>query len=318
MVNYIIKRLLQAIVVLVVVSLLVFFIMRTLPGDPILMIISRSDMSSMNNEQIDYLRHLNGLDRPMIVQYFSWIGGLFQGDFGNSLYFNRPVNDMLLSRIPISLYLGFISFVIGNVVGITAGVISAVKRGKFVDLIITTIVNIGITAPVFWVAILLLYGFGLKLHWLPLGGWVPPIPNFWDNVKHIILPVFCLSIFVIGASARQARSSMLEVLYQDYIRTAWAKGLSEHVILMRHVLKNGLIPLVTLMGIHIGQLLGGSVLIETVFNIPGVGRLSVDAVLGRDYAIIQAIIILMAFMVIMANLIVDISYGWINPRMRYE
>jgi peptide/nickel transport system permease protein len=318
MLNYIIKRLLQAIIVLIVVSILVFVIMRTLPGDPILIIISRSDMNLMNNEQLNYLRHLHGLDRPMIVQYGSWISGLFHGDFGNSLYFNRPVKDMLSDRIPITLYLGFISFVIGNFVGITAGVISAMRRGKFVDLIITIIVNIGITAPVFWVAILLLYGFGLKLHWLPLGGWVPPFPDFWNNLRHIILPVFCLSIYVIGASARQARSSMLEVLYQDYVRTAWAKGLSERLILMRHVLKNGLIPLVTLMGIHIGQILGGSVLIETVFNIPGIGRLAVDAVLGRDYAIIQAIIILMAFMVIMANLLVDISYGWLNPRMHYE
>jgi peptide/nickel transport system permease protein len=254
----------------------------------------------------------------MMVQYWNWISGIFQGDFGRSIFYNLPVSTLLAKRVPVSLCLGLISFLIANVIGITVGVISAVRRGKFIDLVVTFFANIGITAPIFWVAILLLYALGLKLQWLPIGGWVAPWENFGESIKYLVLPVFCLSIFVIGASARQARSSMLEVLNEDYIRTAWSKGLSERMVLLRHLLKNGMIPLITLMGAHVGHILGGEVLVETVFNIQGIGILSVDAVLNQDYMVIQGVTLIMGIMVVLANLIVDISYGWLDPRIRYE
>jgi peptide/nickel transport system permease protein len=317
MVIYVTRRLLQAIIVIIVVSVVVFLIMRILPGDPILMYMSQSQAQTLNEKQIQYLRHEFGLDKPMIVQYGNWIYNIFQGDFGKSIFYNQPVNKLLSARLPITLSIGLISFVIANIIGVMAGIISAVRRGKFIDLFVTFFANIGVTAPIFWVAILLLYGFGLKLHWLPIQGWVSPFDDFWNSVRHVVLPVFCLCIFVVGASARQARSSMLEVLHQDYIRTAWSKGLSERIILVRHLLKNGMIPLVTLMGMHVGQILGGEVLVETVFNINGVGRLSVDAVMNLDYAVVQAVILIMAVMVVAANLLVDISYGWLDPRVRY-
>jgi peptide/nickel transport system permease protein len=318
MVTYVTRRVLQAILVIIVVSIVVFLIMRIIPGDPILMYMSRSQSLTLDTKQIAYLRHEFGLDRPLVVQYGRWINDLFHGDFGKSVYYNRSVNTLLAARLPITLYIGLLSFIVANIIGVMAGVISAVRRGKFIDLLVTIFANIGVTAPVFWVAILLLYGFGLKLHWLPIQGWVSPFTDFWDSVRHMILPVFCLCIFVIGASARQARSSMLEVLHQDYIRTAWSKGLTERVIVMRHLLKNGMIPLVTLMGMHVGQILGGEVLVETVFNINGVGRLAVDAVMNLDYAVDQAVILIMAIMVVSANLLVDISYGWLDPRVRYR
>jgi peptide/nickel transport system permease protein len=317
MLTYIIRRLIQAIAVLIIVTLVVFLVMRIIPGDPILMYMSRSQADTLDEKQIEYLRHEFGLDKPLMAQYGYWMYGIFQGDFGKSVFYNKPVNELLAARLPVSLCIGLISFILANFVGITAGVISAVRRGKTTDLIVTFFANIGVTAPVFWVAILLLYGFGLKLQWLPIQGWVSPFDDFGDSVRHMILPIFCLSIFVVGASARQARSSMLEVLHQDYIRTAWSKGLAERKVLMRHLLKNGLIPLVTLMGMHIGHILGGEVLVETVFNIQGVGRLSVDGVMNLDYAVVQAVIFVMAIMVVFANLLVDISYGWLDPRVRY-
>jgi peptide/nickel transport system permease protein len=184
--------------------------------------------------------------------------------------------------------------------------------------LVTVLSNLGITVPIFWLGILLIYFLGLKARLLPLFGYTSPFVDFGLSTRQLILPVICLSIFPIASSARQTRSSILEVIRQDYIRTAWAKGLRQRVIVFKHILKNGLIPVVTLSGIGLSHILGGSVLVETVFNIPGMGRLGVEAVLSQDYAIVQAIILITALMVVLANLIVDISYGWLDPRIRYN
>jgi len=317
LVAYIIRRLLQAVFVLFIVSLVVFLVMRLLPGDPILMYLSKAQVGALSAQQIELTRHEFGLDKPMVAQYADWIAGIFHGKFGKSVFYNKQVSILLAERVPVTLYLGLLSFVIANVLGIIAGIISAVRRGKAMDSFVTVIANIGITIPIFWLAIMLIYAFGLKLGWLPIQGYTSPLEDFGRSTRQIIMPVFCLTIFVIGACARQTRSSMLEVLHQDYVRTAWSKGLRERTVIMVHVLKNGIIPVVTLMGMHIGQILGGSVLIETVFNIQGIGRLSVDAVLSLDYAVVQAIVLVMAIMVVLANLLVDISYGWLDPRIRY-
>jgi peptide/nickel transport system permease protein len=215
------------------------------------------------------------------------------------------------------LSLGIIAFVVANLLGIIAGIISALRRGKWIDTVVTVAANIGITVPSFWLGILLIYFFGLKLDWFPRFGYVSPATDLVDFIRHAFLPVICLAIFPIASTARQTRSSILEVIRQDYIRTAWAKGLRERVIVLKHMLKNGLIPVVTLSGIGLSYILGGSVLIETVFNIPGMGRLGVEAIQSQDYSIVQAIVLFMALMVVLVNLVVDITYGWLDPRIRY-
>ena len=317
MTAYIIRRLIQAVVVLIVVSLLVFFAMRLLPGDPILMYLSREQFDTLTVEQIERARHELGLDRSLAVQYTAWMGGLFHGDFGTSLFYRENVGELLAQRLPVTLHLGLISFVIANTLGIFAGIISALRRGTILDTLVTIAANIGITLPIFWLGILLIYLFSIKLHWLPVFGYTSPFEDFWLNTKQLIMPVICLSIFTIAATARQTRSSMLEVVQQDYIRTAWAKGLKERSVVFKHILKNSLIPVVTLIGMHLGNIIGGSVLIETVFNIPGMGILAVDALFNLDYIVVQAIALLVATMVVLVNLVVDISYCWLDPRIRF-
>jgi peptide/nickel transport system permease protein len=317
MVAYIIRRFIQAVFVIVIISIIVFLAVRLLPGDPVLMYLDPSEITALSQEQIDAVRSEFGLDKPWIVQYFNWAYGVFRGDLGTSLFYHENVIELVLRRLPVTLHIGLISFVLGSIIGLVAGILSAIRRGKTMDLFVTLMANIGITMPIFWLAILLVYLFGLTLGWLPTHGYVSPFEDVGMNTKQIIMPIACLSIFTIGAMARQARSCVLEVVQQDYVRTAWSKGLDERTIIFKHVLKNSLIPVVTLSGMQISQILGGSVLIETVFNIAGMGRLAVDAVFSLDYSVIQALTLIMSIMVVVANLAVDISYGWLDPRIRY-
>ena len=316
--SYILRRLIQSGFVIVLVTFMVFVVIRMLPGDPILVYLSQEELDVLTNAQIEAARDDFGLNKPLPVQYANWVNDLLHGNLGTSLFYRENVGKLLAERLPITLYLGITAFIIAHLLGIIAGMISALRRGGWVDALVTVLANLGITVPIFWLGILLIYFFGLKTGWLPLFGYTSPFVDLGMSVKQMILPVICLSIFPIASTARQTRSSMLEVIRQDYIRTAWAKGLRERVVVLRHVLKNGLIPVVTLSGIGLSHILGGSVLVETVFNIPGMGRLSVEAVLSQDYAIVQAIILLTGFMVVAANLIVDISYGWLDPRIRYN
>jgi peptide/nickel transport system permease protein len=296
---------------------MVFFTVRFLPGDPVLMYLNPQEITSLSQEQIDEVRAQFGLDKSLPIQYFNWVGGVFRGDLGTSLFYREDVGHLLTLRVPVTLHIGLISFVIGTLLGLVAGVVAALRRGRVMDLIVTLFANIGITVPIFWLAILLVYLFGLKLGWLPTHGYISPFEDFWMNTKQVIMPIICMSIFTIGAVARQARSCVLEVVGQDYIRTAWSKGLSERTIVLKHVLKNSLIPIVTLSGMQISMILGGSVLVETVFNIAGMGRLAVDAVFSLDYTVIQGITLLTSIMVVSANFVVDISYCWLDPRIRY-
>jgi peptide/nickel transport system permease protein len=317
MTTYIIRRFFQSIVVLIIVTMIVFFSMRLLPGDPILMLITADDLQSISEAEIASLRKEYGLDKPMIVQYANWVKGVVQGDFGKSIVHGGPVIKDIVDRLPITLYLGILAFAISIVVGIPLGIISAVRRGKWLDAWVTVIANLGITVPTFWLGILLIYLFALYLGLLPVQGYTSPFDDFWLSFRKILMPVFCLSIFPIASAARQTRSSMLEVMGQDYIRTAWSKGLKERFIIVRHALKNALIPVVTLQGMLLRNIFSGQVLIETVFNIPGMGRLAVDAVLAQDYAIVQGVTLLIVIVVLFANLLVDLSYGWLDPRIRY-
>ena len=263
------------------------------------------------------LRHEFGLDKPILVQYFNWFTGVFHGDFGTSITQRRSPLDMIKQGVPVTLNLSLLAFVISLIIGIPAGSICAIRRGTWIDTLVTIIANIGITVPIFWLGTMLIYVFALQFHMLPVQGYTSPFTDLVKNIRQITMPVFCLAIFPISSTTRQTRSSMLEVMRQDYIRTAWSKGLRERAVVMKHALKNGLIPVVTLSGMGLSMILGGSVLIETVFNIQGVGQILVNAVFAHDYPVVQGFILVIAVAVLFVNLLVDISYGWLDPRIRY-
>lgn len=319
MISFIIRRLVQSFIVLILVSVLVFVAMRLLPGDPIRMLLTQSAQSEITQEQIDFMRHQYGLDKPMFFQYFDWLGAvILHGDLGRSILNHVPVANEILRRLPITLNLGLPAFALGLILGIPAGILCAVRRGRFIDTLVTTLSNIGICIPVFWLGFLLIYIFGLKLHWLPVQGYISPSSDLWLNLRQVILPVICLAVFPIASTSRQTRSSMLDVMKHDYIRTAWSKGLRERVVIVRHALKNSLIPVVTLSGMGLSMIIGGSVIVETVFNIPGMGRLAVTSVFSQDYPYVQGIVLFIAIVVLLANLITDIAYSYLDPRIRYS
>jgi peptide/nickel transport system permease protein len=307
------------VVVLVLITIVVFFAMRLMPSDPLYIYISKTgNLNNMNMDQIHELRVRYGLDKPLMVQYLSWVKGIFQGDFGRSIYYNRSVGSLLKDRFPVTLTLGIPALLISSILGIAAGMIAAIWRNKWPDKIITPISYLGQTIPVFWLGILMIYIFGLKLGWFPISGFVSPFKDFFSGIRHLFMPVVCMSVFGIAANARQMRSSMIEVIWQDYIRTAWAKGLSERVIILRHALKNSITPVLTLIGFSVGIILGGDVLVETVFTIPGIGYLATMSVLNSDYIVVQSITLLIALIILTTNLLVDLSYAWLDPRIRYS
>jgi len=318
MLFFIIRRLFQAAIIMVIVSLLVFFMMRLLPGDPILLLVTSNQKAEFTEQQIEILRHEYGLDKPIIVQYIDWMGGVLRGDLGISILNKTRVGPEMTKRFFISIHLGLLSFIIGNLVGIPLGVIAAVRRATWIDSVVTVLSNIGITVPNFWFGMILIYIFGLHFRLLPTMGYTSPVTDFWLNTRQLIMPLACLSLFPIAGTARQTRSSMLEVMNQDYIRTAWSKGLKERVVVLKHALKNGMIPVITLSGMQLSMIIGGQVLIEMVFNIPGMGRLLVTSVSNQDYPYVQGIILLIAAVVVFVNLLVDFTYGWLDPRIRYD
>jgi len=319
MTTYIIRRLIMAVVTLWLVTLVVFFAMRLLPGDPLIIFMGESVQSgNMTTEQLAKLRVEYGLDKPLVVQYLTWIAGLVHGNLGTSIHYHEDVGRLMAERFPITLHLGLLAFLIEATLGVLLGLVAAVRRGTWVDVAATTFANIGVCVPVFWLGLLLTYFFGLRLGLLPIAGYTSPFDDFWMSTKQIIMPVVCLAIGSMSFTARQMRSSMLEVVRQDYIRTAWSKGLRERTIILRHALKPSLIPVITVLGISAAMVLGGSVLVETVFAIPGVGRLLVSSIFAQDYVVIQSGTFVIATIIILLNLIVDISYGWIDPRIRYS
>ena len=308
----------MAIVILIIVTLIVFFVMQLLPGDPLVIFLGQqAGTGSISQEQLDKLYVRYGLDKPIIVQYWNWVTGVIQGNMGESIYYHEDVGKLLMERFPVTLDLGIKSFVIYNILGIMMGMVAALRRGKWLDTLATILSYIGVSIPVFWLGLVLIYIFGLRLDWFPIAGYTPITEDLLKNLHASFLPVVCLSLMGWAVIARQTRSSVLEVISQDYIRTAWSKGLSERSVIMKHILKNSLIPVVTLMGIGLGLMFGGQVFIEQVFAIPGVGRLLVGSIFAQDYQVVQSATLIIATIVIMVNLIVDISYGWLDPRIRY-
>jgi peptide/nickel transport system permease protein len=312
LVIYIIRRLLLAIIVLIIVSFLSFMLLQLVPGDPVLTMLGLNATPS----QIEALTKELEIDKPVLVQYFHWLNNALHGDFGRSVTMYRDdVMTLIARRLPITLYLSTLALIIAAVVGILIGIFCAIKRGSFFDQIFTILANLGTAVPIFWLGILGIYLFGLKLDWFSIQGFTSPTENLTLSIRQTVMPVFCLSVTTIAMMTRQTRSSMLEVIRQDYIRTARSKGLLERTTVMKHALKNALFPVVTLLGMAIPAEVGGSILVETVFNIPGMGRLLVTAAINKDFTVVQAGVLLVGLIVSLANLLVDLSYGWLDPRV---
>jgi peptide/nickel transport system permease protein len=315
---YILRRLLHALVVVLLVSMLIFAVMRLLPGDPVLMYVTAGDLQTVSPEQIAKLRADFGLDKPLPLQYLDWLGKLVQGDLGKSILFHYSVTEEIGRRLPISLSLGIGALIVGIVVGPLMGAASAVKRGTLLDTCLTVTATLGITAPSFWIAILLIYVFGLQLGLLPVYGYTSPFSDFGLSMQQSILPVLVLAVFPIAAAARQTRSSVLEVMQLDYVRTARAKGLNDQTTIVRHVLKNALMPVATLQSEIFRNIIAGAVVVETVFVIPGMARMLVNGMLSQDYPVVQGVILVVAVSVVLTNLLVDLVYGWLDPRIQYS
>jgi peptide/nickel transport system permease protein len=313
MIAYILRRLLATIPVMVVVAVFVFFLLRFAPGDPAA-IIAGEDATAA---QIASVRAKLGLDRPVLEQFVLWLGGMLQGDFGTSIFSNLPVTRLIAQRIEPTLSLMLSTLLVAVSIAIPLGVVAAWKARHLVDRLVMTFAVLGFAMPVFLVGYVLIYLFAVKLGWLPVQGYVPIREGLLPWAESLILPSVALGITYMALIARITRASMLEVLAQDYIRTATSKGLATDRVLLLHALKNASVPIVTVIGIGIALLISGVVITETVFNIPGLGRLTVDAVLKRDYPIVQGLIIVFAAMKVLVNLVIDISYVFLDPRIRY-
>jgi peptide/nickel transport system permease protein len=306
MFQYVIKRLLSTLPVLVGISLIVFILLRSLPGDPAQVIAGEL----ATQETVEAIRVQLGLDKPLYVQYAIFISNLARLNLGVSARTSQPVISEIWSRLPNTILLALVSTVLACLLGIPAGILSAVKHYSLTDYVVMVLALFGISMPVFWLGLMLIILFSVKLHLLPAGG----IGTF----SHIILPSFTLAIFSTAFIARMTRSSMMEVLGQEYIVTARSKGLLEKVVVLKHALRNAFIPIITVIGLQFGSLLGGAVLTETVFAWPGIGRLIVDSILARDYPMVQGIVLVFALLYIVVNLVVDILYAYIDPRIHYD
>ena len=305
MLSYTGKRLLQTIFVLLGISLITFVLLQVVPGDPVaLMLEKRADP-----ETIAKVRKELGLDVPYYVQYLNFIKGAIHLDFGTSYFTKEVVTDALIRCFKVTVKLACMSFIFASVIGIPCGIFAAVKRGKGIDTVVMVLSIVGVSAPAFWVAIILQILFGLKLNVLPISG--------FDTPASYILPSLALGARYAGNIARITRTSMLEVLGQDYIRTAKAKGAMRWAVILKHALKNAMIPIVTLVGTDFGYMLTGSMLIEKVFSIPGIGKLAVDAMSNRDLPLLEGTVMYIAFVFVVVNLIVDVSYAFLDPRIRY-
>lgn len=300
---FLIRRLFQIIPVLVGVSLIVFLIMQMVPGDPAVLVAGEG----ATDQKVQEIRHDLGLDQPLYVQYFHYVENIAHGDFGQSIRTGRPVLDEILARLPITMELAFWSIIITIVIGVIAGIIAATRQNTFGDIGVMIASLIGVSLPNFWLGIILILYFSVKLQWFPVAG--------WGSFSHVVLPAITLGTGGAAIVARMTRASMLEVIRQDYIRTARAKGVHERFIIYKHALKNALIPVVTVVGLQFGALLGGTVLTESVFAINGVGRLIVDAIRMRDLPIVQGTILFVSVLFVFVNLLVDISYRLLNKRV---
>lgn len=310
---YLLKRLLATIPVMLVVAVFIFMILRLTPGDPAAMI--AGDYAT--EAQIAEIRVKLGLDEPLLSQFFIWIGNTLQGDLGESFFFKKQVSDLIAARIEPTLSLSLLTIVMTVAIAVPLGVISAYRQGSWLDRIVMGFSVLGFSIPVFVIGFALIYVFSLKLGWFPVQGYQRLAEGVGGWLMHLILPSLALSVIFVAFIARMTRTSVLEVLGEDYIRTARAKGQTETKVLVRHALRNAAVPIVTVIGFALAILIGGVVVTESVFNVPGLGLLTVDAVLNRDFPTIQAVVLLFSLIYVLINLLIDLSYTVLDPRIRY-
>ena len=323
MTEYLLRRVLQMIPLLLFISIMSFLIAEFTPGDPVLMYLAPAKRG-LSVEELDLLRHNLGLDRPITIRYFSWLSQMFQGNWGYSLKTNNTVLNEIMARLPNTMILGGISLVFTILIAIPVGVLSAIKRYTVIDYFITVTAFVGISMPSFFLALMLIEFFANKFHILPsvgmstLGVSMGSVEAFWDTCKHLILPVITLSFGSIGNWSRYARANMLDVLNQDYVRTARGKGLKERTVIWRHAFRNSLIPVITLAGLNLPDIVNGAYITETVFGWPGMGRLGITAIQARDYPVVMGVTMLSALLVVVGNLLADVSYAFVDPRIRHK
>jgi peptide/nickel transport system permease protein len=315
--TYIAKRLLLIVPTLLGAATLVFLIMRVIPGDVALLILG-GDQGQIDQKQLDAMRQQLGLDQPLVVQFGTWLWGVLRFDFGKSLWTGQPVVEELLIRLPLSLELALLATMVSVIISIPLGMLAAVRQDTWVDYVVRVVSIGGLAIPGFWVGILCILFLVIFFGWGPPLEFTPPWVNPWLNFQMMVWPVVTVGYRYAAVTTRMTRSTVLEVLREDYIRTAWAKGLRERVVVLRHALKNSMLPVITLVGTEFAFLIGGLVVTETVFTLNGVGRFVVDAVAHRDYPVVQALIFLTAFSFVIVNLLVDLTYAWFDPRIRYQ
>ena len=317
MATYIVRRILFMIPTLLGAVTLIFLLMRLLPGDVALYILGSGESSEINKQALEQIRQDLGLDQPLIVQYGRWLWGVVRLDFGNSYWTRQPVTDELKRRYPITANLAVMSLLLGTLIAIPVGVLSAVRQDTLADYAARLFVIAGLSLPNFWLAILIILGLVHYFQWLPPLDYAPFWAAPWQNFKQLAFPALITGYRLSAIGARMTRSSILEVLRDDYVRTARAKGLREYVVVLKHALRNALLPVITIIGLELLTLFGGLVVIETVFTIPGIGRYLVDAITHRDYPSIQAVVFMISVFVVTVNLLVDLVYGFLDPRIRY-
>lgn len=313
MTRYILRRIVLIVPVALLVTIINFGLLRLAPGDPVL-----AFAGDVRDPQIlDEMRHQLGLDQPLPVQYVLWLQHTLQGDFGRSIRTHQQVGEAITERLPATLELTGTALVFSVTIGLLVGILSALKRNSAFDLLATSVTIAGVSTPNFFLGLMLILLFSLVLRIFPPGGYTPAIDNPVENLRRIVLPALTLSAATLAVNMRQVRSSLLDVFSQDYIRTARAKGLGQQAIVVGHALKNGLIPVVTVVGLQVGALIEGAIITEQIFSWPGVGKLVVDSIFGRDYPVVQAVVLLSALSYMFTTLLVDIMYGWLDPRISY-
>jgi peptide/nickel transport system permease protein len=300
--------------VTLLVTIIAFGLLRLAPGDPVQIYVGEE----RDPQLIEQTRHSLGLDQPLPIQYFAWLTHALSGDFGRSIRTHQQVSQAIVERLPATLELTGAALLFSVSVGLLVGTLSALNRNSVFDLLATSVTIAGVSLPNFFLGLLLILFFALVLRWLPPGGYTPAINDPGENLRRIILPGLTLSAATLAVNMRQVRSSLLDVFSQDYIRTAQAKGLDQTAIIVRHALKNGLIPVITLIGLQVGALIEGAIVTEQIFFWPGVGKLVVDSIGGRDYPVVQAVVLLSALSYMLSTLLVDIAYGWLDPRISYS
>ncbi|MPZ78528.1 MAG: ABC transporter permease subunit [Deltaproteobacteria bacterium] len=318
LIRYAAMRLVQLVPMVLVVTMVVFFVMMIVPGDPVMVMLGAVDGAQISQEVYDAMRMRLGLDQPLIVQYVNWLWNMLQGDLGSSITYRTPALEVILHRLVPTMYLMVGGIIMAVIIAVPAGVLAAIHNNTKWDNLATGFVIVGISVPTFWLALVTILIFAVYLGWLPSIGYTPPQKDFVDFLRHLALPLTVVALNIAATVLRFQRQDFLEQMHQDYVRTARAKGLSERVVLWKHVLRNSLITTLTVVGLQMAYLSGLITIVETVFNYPGIGYLLLNSIHTRDFVVVQGVVLFMVFLVIVVNLLVDILYAVLDPRIRYQ